>query len=277
MTISTTLDWDFTATGVRIGAAATLGVLYIMIMTFAWATPAAGQVLHLAKAKRVQISGPVKVLITYGDEQRVQVVGRRDLLDIESVDGTLYIEGGIHRSNGLNAPDRIDVSLPALTELVVSGAANVSVEGFTGDTLFIEGQNHGQGNGQISAHGMDYHHMLVNGAGQFEFDLRGRATHQDVCLHGPGRYWAERLLSQTSVVQVADSGQVRIWTEQLLDLDAADTAEVTYLGSPWINRQVSGGAQIRPHLPAHKPAAQQHKQYSASALTAGQPSLYSQL
>ena len=218
-----------------------LGAIYLCVMTFAWASPNATGFESLATFDRIQITGSVDVSIQQSKQQSVVASSHGLVVDIESVDGTLYIEV----DELADSRPTVQISMPTIRELVVLGAADVTLVGISGDTIVMDGANAGHGVGHIYANRIRFDHLLVTGSGQFVFALHGRATHQDINIAGSGRYDAEGLLSETSVVEVGGQGQVNIWTEQFLDLNASDTARVTYRGAPWVNTQVSGGAHVQ--------------------------------
>lgn len=225
--------------------AVVLGSLYLLVMTFAWAGSLDGRVENLGTFENVHISGSLEVNISQDRVQSVQVQGDASSLDLESVDGTLYID------NAGTSPVAISIALPELNEVVVRGAAEVTMSGFHGDTLVLDGANAGGDTGRIVVDRMRFDHLLVSSSGQFDFDLHGTATHQDVSIHGTGRYGAEGLLSQTSVVAVTGVGVVSLWAEQLLDLDVDGRAQIVYLGTPWVNKQISGSASVEPRFTHH--------------------------
>ena len=233
-----------------VASAVAIGAVYLLVMTYAWG--ANQSVPHVEVFTSIKVVGPINVRIQQGDEQSVAIIGRGPVIDIESVDGTLYIESDDQDDLAKDdlAKIVVEVTVASVDELVVEGAADVSISGFSGDTIFVEARNLGTGIGQIEASEIRFNHLLVSGSGRINFDLHGRATHQDVSILGEGRYLADGLLSQTSVVDVADSGQVSLWTEKLLDLNAADSAQVFYRGTPWINKHVSGNAHLVPRYTA---------------------------
>ena len=233
--------------GMTRGYVVMLGAAYLLVMTFAWAAPDATQFPNLAMFDRIQVAGAADVSIVQGERQSVAVPGYQAQIDVESVDGTLYIDV----VESAESRPRVQITMPGIQELVVVGSADVTLTDFSGDTIVIEGENPGQGVGHIEANRIRFDHVLVTGSGHFDFDLHGRATHQDISLNGSGRYGAEGLMSQTSVVAVSGQGSVELWTEQFLDLDAADSARVTYRGEPWINRQ--GGAHVQARYPKEAP------------------------
>ena len=245
-----------TEIGLMRGYVVMLGAVYLLVMTFAWASPteigsglSSGTTFpNLDTFERVQVSGSADVEIVQSDKQSVVVPGYKAQVDLESVDGTLYIE--VDELMGLRP--KVHVTMSATQELVVVGSADVKLSGFSGDTIVIEGENSGHGIGHIQANRIRFDHLLVTGSGKFDFDLHGRATHQDISIAGNGRYSAEGLMSQTSVVEVVGQGRINLWTEQFIDLDATDAAQVTYRGTPWINQQTSGSAHIQARYPKKK-------------------------
>lgn len=240
--------------GMRRSYVVMLGAVYLLVMTFAWATPGEGKVTNLAPFERIQVSGSVDVVISQSADRSVRLEGAPGSIDVESVDGTLYIE-----ADDATLRPQVQVAMQGIKELVVVGVADVTLTGFSGDTIVFDGENSGRGIGHIQANRIRFDHVIVTSSGQFDFDLHGRATHQDVFIEGRGRYAAEGLLSQTSVVEVAGEGVVNLWTEQFIDLHAEGAAQVTYRGSPWVNKQVSGKANVHARYPETSSARPVHQ------------------
>ncbi|NKB97549.1 MAG: hypothetical protein GKR90_03475 [Pseudomonadales bacterium] len=217
-----------------------VGLIYLSIMTLAWAETPLDQDGTKSDFSAIHVTGPLIVNVTQGEKTGVD--HESQAVRVDYADDALFIEA--RPADGNTDSPIIWITLPELSELTVQGASEIALDGFSGDTLVIDAVNHDGGYGKITGSRISYTHLLVSANGRFEFDLAGKVTHQDVSIHGAGVYGAEGLLSETSIVAITGVGVLHVWTERWLDLDVDGQAQVSYNGAPWVNKQVSGNVNL---------------------------------
>lgn len=82
----------------------------------------------------VDLAGSNNVFIRIGEEQSVQVYGDDNLIDrvTTDVDATTLVIGSKSGSYSTNSPMRVEVSVPSLRDLTLSGSGTVMVSGVDG-------------------------------------------------------------------------------------------------------------------------------------------------
>ena len=80
--------------------------------------------------------------------------------------------------------------------------------------------------------------MLVSGLGDISVD--GQVDDQIIALISAGNYEAEKLISATVDVEIADSGSATVRVSTTLNAEITGSGSVFYHGSPVVTRTGSG-------------------------------------
>jgi len=189
--------------------------------------------LPVGEFDRVYFSGAGSVQLTQGSAAALEVRGAPDLLDslrVETRDGALYIE-----SSGLAQALVVELQVADLKEFVSEGDARIAGVG-----LRLEGN----GAGSFHMERLEAQELEVQGRGATRFDLTGQVGRQVVNLSGTGAYRAGELISNRTAVTVAGASDVRLWADELLDVQVAGSAAIRYAGSPRVEQRISGVASL---------------------------------
>ncbi|WP_297082133.1 head GIN domain-containing protein [uncultured Demequina sp.] len=165
---------------------------------------------------RVEVNGSSDVDIVVGKERSVMVTGDTALLDrVLTLDGP----DGIW---GWTASDvHYAITVPALTDLELSGSGDISVTGVDSSALGVE----------------------LSGSGDIQ--LAGTTDELRLEIDGSGRIEAARLAAHDATVDLSGSGDVTVNADTTLDVEVSGSGEVTYLGTASVSTEMSGSGEVR--------------------------------
>jgi len=236
--------------GATLFAVQAVGIVYVLLFTAmagAVSKERITQTYSVAPYERLDVRGAVDVRLVQvdltaqnssGSHLEVQAAGSTvnlASLSLESVDGTLYIDGSA-------AANDIEVTLPVerLSEVVSDGAGHISGSGLRQAELVLDGS----GAGRFSLNDLQVDQLIVNGAGSTEFSLSGFTRLQVVEMIGLSRYDAHALTSETSHIEVRGACHVDVWVNELLDVLVYGVARIRYGGDPMISQEIMGAGRV---------------------------------
>lgn len=185
---------------------------------------AASQTRDLPAFAGVNLTGSNKVIVTVGGRQSVVVHADSNLVKhvttkVEA--GTLLI--GTTGSFTTRSPMTVDVTVPALTALTLSGSGQISVTGVQARQLTV----------------------LLPGSGLLTGS--GTVTRLDVSLSGSGLAQLTGLEARDVHAVVSGSGLIRVTATHILNAIVSGTGAINYSGNPaQVNRDVTGTGAITP-------------------------------
>jgi len=185
---------------------------------------AATQTRAVAGFSRIDLTGSNKVSVVVGGRQSVVVHADSNLLDrvtTRVVAGTLLI--GTTGSFTTRNPMSVEISVPALAALTLSGS------------------------GQISASGINSPGLTVSLSGSGALDASGAVARLDVALGGSGQAQLSQLAARDVRAVLTGSGLIRVTATTSLDAAVPGTGAVIYGGTPpHLTTSITGtGAVLR--------------------------------
>ena len=170
----------------------------------------------------VELAGSNEVAVRHGRAQHVTVRGDDNLLDevtTEVRNGRLVVsERAPFRSV---KPMRVDVTIPTLDGVALSGSGLITVEGIDTEVLNVSAAGSG----------------VVVGS--------GRADRVDALLSGSGDLQLQQVLARDARAVVSGSGRIWVRAARLLDASVPGAGVVVYSGTPTTLRQrVSGSGAV---------------------------------
>ena len=171
---------------------------------------AATQPREVAAFQSIDLAGSNNVVIRVGEKQSVVVKADDNLLDrvtTEVHSGTLVI-ANTPGSFTTKSPMRVEVDLPALDALTLSGSGNVVVTGVEAKRLAVN----------------------LPGSGTLAGD--GTATRLDVTVGGSGTVQLTRLVAADVRADVSGSGSIFVTATKRLDASVSGSGAILYAGSP---------------------------------------------
>ncbi len=170
---------------------------------------AATQTRALAAFASVDLAGSTNVRVRVGGKQRVVVHADGNLLRHVTTDvrsGTLVI--GTKGSFTTRSPMTVDVSVPSLDRVTLSGSGIVAVDGVGGRALTA----------------------TLSGSGVLR--ATGSTTRLDVVLEGSGDAELAQLVARDVKAVVTGSGRILVTVTGSLDASVSGTGVIAYRGAP---------------------------------------------
>ena len=173
----------------------------------------------------VDLAGSNNVFIRIGEEQSVQVYGDDNLIDGVTTQwtSTQSLSASKPGSYWTNSPMRVEVSVPSLRDLTLSGSGTVMVSGVDGRRFTV----------------------TISGSGVVR--ASGTTEQLDATVSGSGQ--AELGGVEASAVQavVSGSGEIVVTATDSLDASVPGSGSIVYGGNPSdVTKSVTGLREITP-------------------------------
>jgi hypothetical protein len=182
----------------------------------------ATQTRTVASFTSLDLAGSNNVTITVGKPQSVVVRADSTLINHVTTDvvaGTLVI--GDTGSVTASGPMSVDVSVPSLTALSLSGS------------------------GQISATGISTPQLTVTISGSGQLSAAGTATRLDVTINGDGKAQLSKLTARDVHAVVSGSGLIQVTATASLDAAVPGSGTIIYSGNPpQVTTSVTGSGTV---------------------------------
>ncbi|GAB2463004.1 DUF2807 domain-containing protein [Hymenobacter qilianensis] len=192
---------------------------------------------------RLELKIDADVILTQGSPQEVRIEAQRNILDVletELAGDKLEIEYGRYNVRGHN-PVQIYITVPALTEVEVSGSGKVSSTTPWTATSFRVGVS-GSGEASLIFNKADALRTSISGSGAAK--LSGLAPSHNVNISGSGRVDAYGLDTQDSYVAIAGSGRSYVRASRTLNADITGSGSVYYRGNPAVSSRITGSGKV---------------------------------
>lgn len=189
----------------------------------------------------VSIGGYADLTVTEGDEFAVTVTTDSGLQEhvTTRVDGqTLVISLDFSYFGTAPAVD-VAVTLPALTELDVSGSSDATVRASSPAALAIKVS--GSGDVDVAA---DPATLSVKVSGSGTVDAHGTVTTAQLTVSGSGDIHGKDLTAATANVTVSGSGGASVRVRDSLMAKVSGSGDVAYYGDPHVTTDVSGSGDV---------------------------------
>jgi hypothetical protein len=169
----------------------------------------------------IDLTGSNKVTVDVGLGPSVVVHGDSNLIrhvTTRVVAGTLLI--GTTGTFTARSPMSVDVSLPALAAVRLSGSGEISVNGITQPRLIV----------------------TLSGSGAL--NATGTTTQLDVTLSGSGLAQLNNLVARDVRAVVSGSGLIRVTATANLNAAVSGTGAIIYSGNPQVTSSVTGTGTV---------------------------------
>jgi len=170
----------------------------------------------------VAVSGSSDVNISIGDETSVTVTCDDNLLEsirTEVVSGKLKIWGEGSYSTRIGVT--VDVIVPSLDEISVSGSADVVANGIKEDSFKVS----------------------ISGSGDAK--INGEVDSLDLSISGSGNAELRSLKAKSVQVQTSGSGDATVFASESVDAKSSGSSDIKVHGKPAdINQKTSGSGDI---------------------------------
>jgi Putative auto-transporter adhesin, head GIN domain len=177
----------------------------------------------LAPFTRIELAGGNNVHIAVGGPQSVLVHGDDNLVKrVETAvrDGALVIS--TRGTFQTHAPMSVDVRVPSLSALTLSGSGNVDARGVAARSLAVS----------------------LPGSGNLS--VTGTAGTLDATLDGSGNEFLFALRAERARADMAGSGNIFVDVARSLDASISGSGTIVYHGNPAVTQRVSGSGAVTP-------------------------------
>lgn len=181
------------------------------------------QTREIGQFDRIRANGSFDVFVTIGNEQKITVSFDDNLIDLIETDvkgRTLRLDSEGSYSSRKSC--RVDITVPSLEAILVSGSGDFVVEGLDGGEFEYE----------------------VGGSS--DATLSGTVDEIHIEISGSGDVDARNLKAKRAYVEIAGSGDVDVWADELFEGNIYGSGDIAYYGNPEkVTRQVFGSGDIR--------------------------------
>ena len=183
----------------------------------------ATQTRDVAAFESVELAGSNNVVVHVGGKQSVVVTADDNLLGrvTTRVESGRLVIANTPGSFSTTSPMRVEVTVPTLAALTLSGSGNVVVDGIHGPRLEV----------------------TLPGSGTFTGS--GTTTQLDVTVGGSGTMQLTRLVAKDVRAIVSGSGSIFVTATEKLDASVSGSGAILYAGSPTeVTKSVTGSGAI---------------------------------
>jgi hypothetical protein len=177
----------------------------------------------VASFDSVELSGSNNVTITVGETQSVRVFGDDNLINrvTTNVRSDALVIGNRAGSLAAQTPMRVEIGVPSLSALTLSGSGNISVAG------------------------IDQPRMRVTISGSGVVRASGTTDELDVTISGSGDAQLDPLVASAARAVVSGSGLIAVTATESLDASVPGTGAIVYGGNPSkVTKTVTGDGAI---------------------------------
>jgi hypothetical protein len=183
----------------------------------------ATQAREVAAFESIDLAGSNNVVVHVGDQQSVVVNGDDNLVDrvtTEVQSGELVI-GNTSGTFSTKSPMSVEVTVPTLDALTLSGSGNVAVDGIEAESLEVS----------------------LPGSGTLTGS--GTVTQLEVTVAGSGTIQFTRLVAQDVRALVSGSGSIFVTATASLDAEVTGSGAILYSGNPQeVTKSIAGTGAI---------------------------------
>ncbi len=198
---------------------------------------------ELDEFESIDNSGPFDLYVVVGEIQSVSISIDDNLVEVVETRvrrGTLeiYTKDNIrsHRRS------RIDITVPKLEELTISGSGDVELENVSGEEFDL--QISGSGDVELTEMNTQELYVSVSGSGDVRAD--GTARNLEIGISGSGDIDARDLEAEDVTVKIHGSGDVKVNASESFYGRVYGSGDITYWGNPEdVSSRCSGSGDIR--------------------------------
>lgn len=195
---------------------------------------------------KIVFTGKGNLYIQQGDHEVVQIVANERLIPYiktEVIDNTLRV-GEKSLSWFLSfktfEPYSVYITVKNIEEISLAGNGTISIEKTLKEKKLSLTVN---GSGKVKG-ALDVEALTAMITGSAEFNLRGKAAHQNIVIAGAGLYDSLKVLGKVAKVNIIGSGIVRLNVQEMLEISISGNGKVTYMGSPKVIQKIVGSGKI---------------------------------
>ena len=181
------------------------------------------QVREVAEFDRLTLAGAYDIHLTIGKKQSVKITFDDNLVDLITAKvkrGKLVLDSDESYSSDLNC--RVDITVPSLERISISGSADIIADGFDGGDF----------------------ELRVTGSGDFE--ASGELDLLEINISGSGSADTRELDAKEVEVVISGSGDAKVRAIESFDGTISGSGNIVYYGHPdYTTESIHGSGNIR--------------------------------
>jgi hypothetical protein len=200
----------------------------IMVLSSASLAKTEKKTITVPSFDSLELAGKVDVELVVGQKQSVEIETDSEYLDkveIRVKDKSLIIGNKNSSDWSFSFKDQrtiVRITVPAITEIDVSGACTIKASGFAGGSLDFEG------------------------SGAIEATLAGHVDAFSIDISGAAEIKAFELKAQAVKLDISGSAQIEVFAVRTIQSDVSGAASVVYKGTPAvIKSDISGMGSMK--------------------------------
>jgi hypothetical protein len=138
-------------------------------------------------------------------------------------------------------PVKYHLTVKDLNKIQIDGAGQIQSDNLNTNNLTIN--INGASQGTMNNLNVVLLTVNINGAGKL--NMAGTVANQTIKISGAGNYSAGNLASKNAVINIDGGGNVVVRVSDLLNVIINGAGDISYIGNPQINRQITGGGNIK--------------------------------
>ncbi len=202
--------------------------------------------INVASFTEIDLQEAANVRIHQGNEYDVVVMGHSNIIDILETDVSGDRWEIEFNKNCVNDYDlTIDITIPILQEIVLSGSGNVWIDDFEANNQ-LELTISGSGDIDMNSFSnMANFRALISGSGNVTaYKAIPSVNNSDLHISGSGNIRTFNLTAENTDVLISGSGNIETTTQNNLDVRISGSGNVFYKGFPGINTDISGSGNL---------------------------------
>jgi hypothetical protein len=200
---------------------------------------------NISDFNAVEVQGSFDVYISQGPAHTVRVEAEENLMEYIEVekDGD-ELEVHFKRNHNIRTkkPVKVYVTAPSFTHFTVSGSGNIISQTKITNPSQLDIDIAGSGDAKLE---VDAPTINAEIGGSGSVLLRGNTRTFNGEIGGSGSLKAYDLLSETSDIDIAGSGDAEVFASKKLDVTVAGAGNVNYKGNPSISQSIAGSGNIK--------------------------------
>lgn len=192
---------------------------------------------------KIDLRTAANVELTVSDVETVTVTADDNLQSLVTTtveNGWLLIDTPDNQNYRPSRPIVVEITIPVLSEITLSGAGDMTASGVDTDSLIVNLS----GAGDINITGLEAASLAANISGAGDLSLTGSVNEQVVTISGAGNYQAFELSSTSAVITVSGAGSASVSATGTLDARISGAGNITYSGSPTVTQNITGAGSI---------------------------------
>jgi len=201
----------------------------------------ASQEFNLDKFSKIDFDVAGNLYLSQGEEQSVKIDADEKIMEkliVEVEDGTLKISLKPLTISFVSV--NVYVSIPDLDALTINGSGSIiGKTAFTTEKLDLRINGSGYVEMDLAVKELD---TTIAGSG--ETNLKGSTIKHNISVEGSGSIQAANFSTNSAVVNIEGSGDVKINVEKALDINIEGSGNVEYSGEATVIQKISGSGEI---------------------------------